>query len=186
MTQPTQPGTAAVAEKTDGLPPFSGESTVCVKCSDSEAFTRFRPACPRGLWEYNGRTDMRGPLPERLERQCQRCDFQWDEALNPTPGARPATNQEIAYALQQSHAGWALDLSAECAAYMAHQLTEMLHLLVRLDHPMWLPRPGRPLLVPPQGPVEPNPQHTSAVPIPLHERPDIQAGPTAYTTATTE
>ncbi|MFD5788635.1 hypothetical protein ACFWH1_18680 [Streptomyces sp. NPDC127037] len=37
------------------------------------------------MWDYNGRTEMRGPLPERLERQCERCDYQWDEALNPSP-----------------------------------------------------------------------------------------------------
>jgi hypothetical protein len=179
-----QPDTAApTAEQPVDLPPYSGEETACAMCSNLEAFTIYRPAASHLIEEYNGRLERRGPLPKRLERRCQRCDYQWDEALNPAPGIRPATVKEIAYALQQSHAGWALDLSPECAAYMAHRLTEMLHLLVRLDHPMWLPRPGRPLLV--SRPADAIPEDstglTSGVPIVFHEQPQPPAGPTAYT-----
>ncbi|GAA2948694.1 hypothetical protein ACFPN0_14960 [Kitasatospora cinereorecta] len=181
------PDTAATAtdQLETVLPPFSGEQTECVKCSAIEAFTRFRPACPRGLWDYNGRTDMRGPLPERLERECQRCDYKWDEALNPSPGARPATAPEIAYALQQSHTGWALDLSPECARYMAGRLADMLHLLVRLDHPMWLPRPGRPLLVPPPADAvsEDSTGLTSGGLVVHHDEMHPPAGPTGFTKA---
>ncbi|WP_199570583.1 hypothetical protein [Streptomyces murinus] len=185
MAQTDHPTTTAVVDD-ESLPPFSGDETACVKCAHLEAFTRFRPACPRGLWEYNGRTDMRGPLPERLERQCQRCDYQWDEALNPAPGLRPATVQEIAYALTEAGRRWTVDLSPGLVKSLASDLVEMMYVAVRLDHPMWLPRPGRPLLVPPKDPVEPDPTRTSAVPIPLNERGDIQPGPTAYTTAATE
>ncbi|MET9321932.1 hypothetical protein ABZX75_17320 [Streptomyces sp. NPDC003038] len=177
MTQTDTVTTPAPEQAGGPLPPYSGRETLCAKCSNLEAYTRFQPAIghPR-TEEYNGRLERRGPLPERLERQCERCDYQWDEALNPAPGVRPATVQEIAYALQQSHAGWALDLSPECAQYMAGQLAEMLHLLVRLDHPMWLPRPGRPLRVPPTGPLQPGATLTAAVPIPLQERPDTANG----------
>ncbi|MFD9422227.1 MULTISPECIES: hypothetical protein [unclassified Streptomyces] len=73
MTQAPAPDQAAA------LPPFSGDDVECVKCSYTEAFTRYRPAswC---LEEHNGRPRT-GPLPERLERACARCDFTWDEAL---------------------------------------------------------------------------------------------------------
>ncbi|WP_202234458.1 hypothetical protein [Actinacidiphila reveromycinica] len=184
MPQTDHPSNTATVEH-DTLPPFSGEETECVKCSHLDAFTRFRPACPRGLWEYNGRTDMRGPLPERLERQCQRCDYQWDEALNPAPGTRAATTKDIAYALTTAARRWTVELHPGLSAQMASELVEMLHVLVRLDHPMWLPRPGRPLAVPPAEAADPDPQLTAAVPVPLSDRADLQPGPTAYTTATT-
>lgn len=63
------------------LPPYSGEETTCVKCQYPAAFTRYRPASGPGVVEFNGVTQWRGPFPERLERTCARCDFQWDEAL---------------------------------------------------------------------------------------------------------
>ncbi|MGW6391147.1 hypothetical protein ACWFR1_11720 [Streptomyces sp. NPDC055103] len=190
----TQPDTTAPEQQPVELPPFSGDETECAMCSNLEAFTAYKPAIAHVILEYNGRLQRRGPLPERLERRCHRCDFQWDEALNPTPGVHPATVGEIAYALEQSHAGWALDLSPECARYMAQRLTEMLHLLVRLDHPMWLPRPGRPLLVLPDAPVEPDPAAVAivmtdradapgAVPIVWSEQPHPPAGPTGFTKA---
>lgn len=69
------------------LPPYSGHETLCAKCSHLEALTRFRPEIGHPQTEeYNGQLKRRGPLPERLERQCMRCDYQWDEALNPAPG----------------------------------------------------------------------------------------------------
>jgi hypothetical protein len=60
------------------LPPFSGDDAVCAKCSNVGAFTEHkaegepRPGNFVGLGE-----------PERLERRCARCDYVWDEALNP-------------------------------------------------------------------------------------------------------
>ncbi|THA54283.1 hypothetical protein [Streptomyces sp. A1136] len=179
MTHPD----AKAPEQHHGLPPFSGDETECAMCSNLEAFTVFRPACSHVIEEYNGRLERRGPLPQRLERRCQRCDYQWDEALNPAPGVRPATAQEVAYALEQSHAGWALDLSPECAQYMADRLAEMLHLLVRLDHPMWLPRPGRPLLVAPPAATEDSTGLTSGVPIFLPDQSQPPVGATGYTRA---
>ncbi|MGW6456301.1 hypothetical protein ACWF94_10305 [Streptomyces sp. NPDC055078] len=166
------------------LPPFSGNETECAMCSNLDAFTVFRQATAHVIEEYNGRLERRGPLPKRLERRCQRCDYQWDEALNPSAGVRPATPQEIAYALQQSHAGWALDLSPQCARDMADRLAEMLHVLVRLDHPMWLPRPGRPLLVPPPAAAIPedNTGLTSGAPIVYHDQ-QPPAGATGFTRA---
>ncbi|MEV5677277.1 hypothetical protein [Streptomyces sp. NPDC052179] len=75
MTQAPAPDQAAA------LPPFSGGDVECVKYSHTEAFTRYRPAARWCLEEHNGRPRT-GPLPERLERACVRCDFTWDEALS--------------------------------------------------------------------------------------------------------
>jgi hypothetical protein len=63
------------------LPPFSGDDTTCPKCSQVGAFTRHRAAGEYGSDEHAtfGPSD-RG---ERLERACTRCDYVWDEALNP-------------------------------------------------------------------------------------------------------
>lgn len=59
---------------TKPLPPFSGDDTQCPKCSNLGADTRWVDA------------EMLGPSylqRERLERRCTRCDYTWDEALNP-------------------------------------------------------------------------------------------------------
>ncbi|MFD7185522.1 hypothetical protein ACFV90_36870 [Streptomyces sp. NPDC059904] len=69
----------------DQLPPFSGDSPTCPKCGNVGATTRYRAASPRMLWDWNDATGMRGQLPERLERECDRCDWHWDEALVDQP-----------------------------------------------------------------------------------------------------
>ncbi|MFJ5890358.1 hypothetical protein [Streptomyces californicus] len=136
------------------------------------------------LEDFNGKP-RRGPLPERLERECVRCDFAWDEALRP-PGraaeAQPATVEDLAYALARSHEGQALDLSPGCAEHMARQLLDMLSVTLRLGHPVWRAPQAAPLPVAPV-PVasaakvmEQTGTHlTAAAPIPLHERPLIPA-----------
>lgn len=79
------------------LPPFSGEISFCSKCANLEAFTWYRPAERRHLGEWNGQREMRGPLPGRLERQCQRCNFQWEEALvSTTASATELDKEELA------------------------------------------------------------------------------------------
>lgn len=60
------------------LPPFSGDSPTCPKCSHTEAYTEHKPAGEPRSGEFAGIGQ-----PERLERRCARCDFVWDEALNP-------------------------------------------------------------------------------------------------------
>ncbi|MFB8347983.1 hypothetical protein [Streptomyces niveus] len=185
--QMPQPDTAA--PKTEQpevlLPPFSGDETECAMCSNLEAFTVFRPATAHVIEEFNGRLERRGPLPKRLERRCQRCDYQWDEALNPSPCVRPATAQEIGYALTQAGRRWAVDLDPGLVTQMAFDLAEMLHVLVRLDHPMWLAHPGRPLLVPPPaaGIPEDSTGLTSGVPIFLPDEPQQPTGATGFTRA---
>ncbi|MEU0671333.1 hypothetical protein ABZ330_00275 [Streptomyces sp. NPDC006172] len=62
----------------ESLPPFSGDDAKCPKCSNEGAFTEHKKA---GVPRSDGYGGMR--LPERLERRCGRCDFTWDEALNP-------------------------------------------------------------------------------------------------------
>ncbi|MBA0053482.1 hypothetical protein E0L36_22160 [Streptomyces sp. AJS327] len=116
------------------LPPYSGELTVCVKCSHNEAFTYYRPACPRAMHDRNGRMQQRGPLPERLERACQRCDYSWDEALVPAEGIHPATVENVARALQECAP---YPVNQPAATYTAERLLGVAHVLLRADHPMW-------------------------------------------------
>ncbi|MFD4315046.1 hypothetical protein [Streptomyces sp. NPDC058548] len=180
-----QPDTAD-AEQTPALPvlpPFSGEETTCAKCSNFEARTTYRPAIAYKLMEFNGRMVPRGPLPERLERECRQCDYTWDEALHPAPGVRPTTVAELAWALSWSHRGWALDLPPELAEHMAQQLMELTHVMIRADHPAWQPAGLIPLLAIPDGLIESNLAH--AVPITLANEPTTDtttAGATTWRT----
>lgn len=151
------------------LPPYSGDDTLCAMCSYDLAYTSFRAKQARVQREFNGRIERHAVFPARLERQCKRCDYQWDEALNPPPGpepARPATVAEISEALQKAHQGWALDLSSGCAEHMAGILLDLLLIDIRTDHPAWTkPDQTRPLLAPPAAPADPHPTLTSQVPI---------------------
>lgn len=79
------------------LPPFSGEEPTCPKCGHTGASTRYRAARPRMLWDpWNDQSVMRGPLPERLQRECDRCQFCWDEALQPAHDAGPTVAEAAA------------------------------------------------------------------------------------------
>lgn len=63
-----------------GLPPFSGDQSVCPKCSYGEARVQYRT---HGERPEQGIHSMSDVWPERLERECKRCDYTWDEDLNP-------------------------------------------------------------------------------------------------------
>lgn len=65
------------------LPPYSGDNTTCVKCGFDQAHTEYQPTAPAVLLIDRYGNHQRGPLPERLQRRCNRCDYTWDEALNP-------------------------------------------------------------------------------------------------------
>ncbi|MFJ2206003.1 hypothetical protein [Streptomyces microflavus] len=162
----TAPATVPVPEP---LPPYSGDDPLCAMCSHDLAYTQFRAEQVRAQREFNGRMERHAVFPARLERQCKRCEYQWDEALNPPPGpepARPATVAEISEALQNAHQGWALDLSPDCAEHMAGILLDLLFIDVRTDHPAWAkPARSRPLLAPPAAPADPDPALTSPLPI---------------------
>lgn len=60
------------------LPPFSGDQTTCAKCSHTEAHTEYKSHGEPGTGSFSGIGE-----PDRLERRCSRCDFIWDEAINP-------------------------------------------------------------------------------------------------------
>lgn len=176
------------------LPPYSGEDAVCAKCSYMDGiFTAFRPACARfGLEERNGVTGYRGPLPERLERSCGRCDYTWDEALDPAdPEVRPATVLDVAYALERSHDGWALEISPGLTEHIARVLLEMTQILVRVDHPVWQPAPPRaPLLAPPAVPAPSDAQAFflpgDAPPAPSSQQPQQPGSPQSAAPTTTQ
>lgn len=56
------------------LPPYSGEDALCLKCSNTGAYTEWREAHRLGAAELK---------PECLRRRCNRCDYEWNEALSP-------------------------------------------------------------------------------------------------------
>ncbi|MFC9341430.1 hypothetical protein ACFT0G_25375 [Streptomyces sp. NPDC057020] len=116
------------------LPPYSGEYIVCAKCSHDTAITRHKEAGEHGT---NDRpTYGRSPKGERLERECWRCDFSWDEALAPPTGPAPhdVTVDALARLLEGAHEGWALDLSPDCAEHMARELLDRLNVRYRHDY----------------------------------------------------
>jgi len=83
MTLTDATETAPPHSSPSALPPFSGDGSLCPKCLYPDARTYYRPAAGHVLVlrEFNGVTKPCGPLPERLQRECSRCDFSWDEAL---------------------------------------------------------------------------------------------------------
>ncbi|MFF4388541.1 hypothetical protein ACFY0G_17440 [Streptomyces sp. NPDC001552] len=169
------------------LPPYSGSESACAKCNYPEAFTRYRPALRPGLRipeEFNG-TSRRGPLRERLERACERCDFQWDEDLvsAPAPALRPATVGELAHAIQQCSP---YPVHPQAAEHAARRLQEVLHAEVRTDHPMWAPAPPPvappaparpPVLVAADAPTRAFPHLTSGAALINPERIENAPGP---------
>ncbi|MER8090713.1 hypothetical protein ACFVZR_37030 [Streptomyces sp. NPDC058316] len=123
--QPT-PSPINPAPDEQQLPPYSGEWTPCPKCDYDRALTRYRAA---GEHSTRDRQTFRPSTKgERLERECERCDYAWDEALSPSPTADrgPVTPGRLAQALAEASKGYALDLSPGCADAMAEQLLEWL------------------------------------------------------------
>jgi hypothetical protein len=124
------------------LPPYSGTETPCPKCSNPEADTRHQPALAPGmLLQSHGGRLRRGPLPERLQRECQRCEFRWDEALCP-PGCG-MTVEALAHALDNA-TPYPIELHPEVCTYAARYLLECLHITARPEHPLWQYDDGRP------------------------------------------
>ena len=69
-----------MTETPDPLPPFSGDNPTCPKCGHKGAVTRHRKAGEPRTGEVV-LIARAARYPERLERNCWRCDFTWDEAL---------------------------------------------------------------------------------------------------------
>ncbi|KAB2976015.1 hypothetical protein F8R89_30885 [Streptomyces sp. SS1-1] len=61
------------------LPPYSGDDATCIKCGDVGARTTYKEFGEPG----HGQVGTPDKFPERLERKCNRCDYRWNEALNP-------------------------------------------------------------------------------------------------------
>ncbi|WP_433341656.1 hypothetical protein [Streptomyces sp. CA-253872] len=83
----THPEADTIPHAPSPLPPYTGEEGRCRKCGATCARTQYQPAASARqlLYDDNGRP-RRGPLPERLERECVTCEYQWDEAvLDHTP-----------------------------------------------------------------------------------------------------
>ncbi|MDX3345961.1 hypothetical protein PV368_11010 [Streptomyces sp. ME02-6979A] len=147
---------AETATVADGgvLPPYSGTDAVCPKCVFNEAFTWYRPAItrPTNFGDFNGKHARRGPLPERLERECSRCSFKWDEAL--VVSHLGMTVDALVYALDNS-TPYRIELDRPVLEYMAFKLLGALHITARPDNPLWKYSDGRPPApVAPQDPAD--------------------------------
>lgn len=138
MISTTEPDTT---ESGGALPPYSGDDSLCPKCLSGEAITWYRPAMgffPAHQWNGGLR---RGPQPERLERECARCAFKWDEALvTDSPGM---TVDALAHALHNS-TPYPVELDRQVREFMARELLLMLHVTARPNHPVWQYSDGRP------------------------------------------
>ena len=60
----------------DALPPFSGDDVECIKCGNVGAYTHYRKKGEPSP----GEIAFGGGPPERLDRECARCDYTWLEA----------------------------------------------------------------------------------------------------------
>ncbi|WP_037870700.1 hypothetical protein [Streptomyces sp. SPB074] len=71
---------------TPSLPPYSGWEKKCPKCWTDNARTQYRlPLRAGALLALDSGQQRRGPLPERLERECAMCSYTWDEAVVEEP-----------------------------------------------------------------------------------------------------
>ncbi|MFJ1865515.1 hypothetical protein ACIOD1_12870 [Streptomyces sp. NPDC088097] len=63
------------------LPPFSGDEPTCGKCGWTGASTEYLPMgdCVHGPGDRS--VTLGWTANERLHRECQRCRYQWDEAI---------------------------------------------------------------------------------------------------------
>lgn len=143
---PTAAGPATHFHKNgaDGgvLPPYSGEETPCPKCSHPEAYTKHQHAlAPATLLRDDAGTLRRGPLPERLRRECKSCEYSWDEDLCP-PGCG-MTVDALAHALSQA-TPFPMEIPTEAHVYTARQLLTMVTVVARPDHPVWQYDTGQP------------------------------------------
>jgi ribosomal protein L37E len=74
------PDVETASDAADGraaLPPYSGDTPTCAACGYPSASTRY---LARGRCIHPDTAIGVQPNP-RLHRTCDRCDFQWDEAL---------------------------------------------------------------------------------------------------------
>lgn len=126
--------TAAGALSLHELPPFTGDMGSCPKCHHLYASTAYRaPLTAREREEWNG-SPRGGPLPERLERECERCSYRWDEAVGPAPDLpEPLTAQELTHALNNA-APYPVELFPHVAEAMAANLVQMLNAYARPDY----------------------------------------------------
>ncbi|WP_284576696.1 hypothetical protein [Streptomyces sp. 2P-4] len=150
-----------VPDTAEPLPAYTGADTVCVMCSHTSAFTRYQAERFRVLREFNGKVERYAHLTARLERQCQNCDYQWDEALNPPAvPAAPAPRPLLA-------------VPADVATLTDPVRTATVPVVVTAPEDR------------PQPTVEHLPAPSSTVaPVPLHEKPQAPAtapaGPTSF------
>lgn len=147
---PTPPPAPPHPDDGGVLPPYSGADAVCPKCLFGDAGTEYQPPIIRPtIEEYNNAVVRRGPLPERLERRCNRCDFRWDEALvDDTDGM---TVDALTYALDNA-LPYPVDLDRQVLEATAVALLTMLRIVARPDHPLWQYSQGAPRV-----PVAPTP-----------------------------
>lgn len=121
------------------LPPFTGVSAECPKCSYDLIRTTYCPPLRAGTRDTLNELWVWGPLPERHRRECERCDYQWYEATGREPLLPvPLTASQLAYALDNS-TPYRHEIHHDLAAAMAARLTEMVYAYSRPGHVVWEP-----------------------------------------------
>ncbi|MFD8509652.1 hypothetical protein ACFV27_00700 [Streptomyces antimycoticus] len=150
----TDTTTSAPAGTEVVLPPFSGDETVCAKCRNLEATVTYRQPLGRGLMDrFNGHL-RRTTLPERLERQCTRCDYQWDEALPVDDHADGGlTVEQVAHTLDDT-TPYPIEIRVDILRWMAARLLERVVVFPVPDHPLWQPEELAPDSVAPTDPSD--------------------------------
>ncbi len=136
------------------LPPYTGNAAVCAKCGYLLVSMEYQPPLSAHAMLRRNRRLVRGPLPERQLRTCDRCRYQWDESVGTAPEPlAPLTAEELAYALDNA-TPYPVDLAPELAAAMAARLAGMVTAYQRPGHPVWEPEvhDARPTPAPSEAP----------------------------------
>ncbi len=78
------------------LPPFS-DSATCPKCGHGDVHVKYSVGRTSGFGSCNYYCPLHGKFQEHLERVCQRCHYEWAEAvLAPTDGGEQTWGDERA------------------------------------------------------------------------------------------
>jgi hypothetical protein len=130
---------ALPTRQTPELPPFTGDSAECPKCSYDLIRTTYCHPLRSGTRDTLNGVWAWGPLQERHRRECERCEYQWYEAIGREPLLPvPLTARQLAYALDNS-TPYPEEIPPDLASVMAARLTEMFTAYPRPGHVVWDP-----------------------------------------------
>lgn len=148
----TDQTTTAPARPEVVLPPYSGDDTPCPKCRYLEASTTYRPRLAAVLPQlFNGQCRT-GRFPERMERQCGRCAYRWEEALPVDDQADGGLSVEDVVRALDDTTPYPIELRVDILRFMAARLLERVVVFPIPEHPLWQPEEPAPDPVAPTDP----------------------------------